>query len=150
MAAQTILIVDDSRETVRALRVFLEDAGFRILSAFDGTSGLQLIRADHPDLIILDLMLPDHNGLDITRQLRADSALKSIPIIMLTARAWTTPTRSSGWKSARMITSPSPTTHAKSPPASAQCCAARKATSKRRSNECWCTMRSGSTYRAGS
>jgi len=86
MAAQTILIVDDSSETVRALRVFLEDAGFRILSAYDGTSGIQLIRAEHPDLIILDLMLPDQNGLDITRLLRADSALKSIPIIMLTAR----------------------------------------------------------------
>ncbi len=86
MAAQTILIVDDSSETVRALRVFLEDAGFRILSAYDGTSGIQLIRAEHPDLIILDLMLPDQNGLDITRLLRADSVLKSIPIIMLTAR----------------------------------------------------------------
>ncbi|MBE2271143.1 MAG: response regulator transcription factor [Anaerolinea sp.] len=86
MPAQSILIVDDSRETVRAIRVFLADAGFRVLSAYDGESGMQLIRSEQPDLILLDLMLPDHNGLDITRQLRANSALKAIPIIMLTAR----------------------------------------------------------------
>lgn len=86
MAAQSILIVDDSRETVRALRVFLEDAGYRVFTAYDGAGGLQSLRAEHPDLIILDLMLPDHNGLDITRIVRGDHTLKATPIIMLTAR----------------------------------------------------------------
>ncbi len=86
MSAQTILMVDDSRETVRALRIFLEDAGFRVLTAYDGASGIQLLRAERPDLIVLDLMLPDQNGLDITRAVRADAALKATPIIMLTAR----------------------------------------------------------------
>jgi two-component system, OmpR family, alkaline phosphatase synthesis response regulator PhoP len=86
MSAPNVLIVDDSRETVRALRVYLEDAGFRVIIAYDGTIGLQSLRSERPDLIILDLMLPDHNGLDITRLVRGDATLKSTPIIMLTAR----------------------------------------------------------------
>ena len=86
MTVQSILMIEDNRETVRALRVFLENAGFRVLSAYDGASGLQLLRSEQPDLLILDLMLPDQNGLDITRLVRGDSALKSTPIIMLTAR----------------------------------------------------------------
>ncbi|MCK6580698.1 MAG: response regulator transcription factor [Anaerolineae bacterium] len=83
---QTILIVDDSRETVRALRVFLEESGFRVLGAYDGESALVYLRVDSPDLVILDLMLPDSNGLDITRSVRSTPRLKNIPIIMLTAR----------------------------------------------------------------
>lgn len=81
-----ILIIEDNRETVRALRVFLENAGFRVFSAYDGKTGLQILRSEQPDLLILDLMLPDQNGLDITRTVRADHTLKSTPIIMLTAR----------------------------------------------------------------
>jgi DNA-binding response OmpR family regulator len=84
--ATSILIVEDSKETVRALRVYLEDAGFRVTVAYDGTSALDILQHDRPDLIILDLMLPDHNGFDITRLLRGDPRHKSTPIIMLTAR----------------------------------------------------------------
>lgn len=86
MAGASILIVEDSRETVRALRVYLEDAGFRVSVAYDGTTGLEFLQRDRFDLLILDLMLPDHNGFDITRIVRADSRMKSTPIIMLTAR----------------------------------------------------------------
>lgn len=86
MSAATILIVEDSRETVRALRVYLEDAGFRVTVAYDGTSALDILQHDRFDLMILDLMLPDHNGFDITRIVRGDPRMKATPIIMLTAR----------------------------------------------------------------
>ncbi len=86
MTTQNILLIEDNRETVRALRVFLENAGFRVFSAYDGKTGLQILRSEQPDLLILDLMLPDQNGLDITRTVRADHTLKAMPIIMLTAR----------------------------------------------------------------
>ncbi len=86
MPAQTVLLVDDNRETVRTLRAYLEQSGFQVLTAYDGGSALQLLRGERPDLLLLDLMLPDKDGLDITRYVRADDRLKTIPIIMLTAR----------------------------------------------------------------
>ncbi len=82
----SILIVDDSQETVRALRVYLEEASYRVLVAYDGDSALHIWRTEHPDLVVLDLMLPDRDGLDITRTVRADPNLRATPIIMLTAR----------------------------------------------------------------
>lgn len=81
-----ILIVDDSKETVRAVRVYLEREGFAVSSAGDGDTALHIIQQQQPDLIVLDLMLPDINGLEITRRLRRDARLSRIPIIMLTAR----------------------------------------------------------------
>jgi two-component system alkaline phosphatase synthesis response regulator PhoP len=86
MANQTVLVVDDSRETVRTLRVYLEDAGFRVLTAYDGGTALVVLRGERPDLLVLDLMLPDKDGLDITRFVRGNDRLKGTPIIMLTAR----------------------------------------------------------------
>ena len=86
MISASILIVEDSRETVRALRVYLEEAAFRVTVAYDGTTALDVLQHDRFDLIILDLMLPDYNGFDITRIVRADTRLKATPIIMLTAR----------------------------------------------------------------
>lgn len=86
MGGQTILVVDDSKETVRAVRVYLEQSGFRVLIAHEGTTALHMLRREKPDLVVLDLMLPDRDGLDITRTVRQDASLKSIPIIMLTAR----------------------------------------------------------------
>ena len=85
MANQTVLVVDDSRETVRTLRVYLEDAGFRVLTAYDGGTALVMLRGERPDLLVLDLMLPDKDGLDITRFVRSNERLKGTPIIMLTA-----------------------------------------------------------------
>lgn len=86
MAQQTILVVDDSVETVRAVRVYLEKSGYKVLVAYDGDTALGIVRHDRPDLVVLDLMLPDRDGLDITRTLRQDAALRATPIIMLTAR----------------------------------------------------------------
>ena len=81
-----ILVVDDNKETVRAVKVYLERDGFEVFSAFDGESALHSLRREHPDLLVLDLMLPDRDGLDITRLVRKDANLRQIPIIMLTAR----------------------------------------------------------------
>ncbi len=81
-----ILVVDDNKETVRAVKVYLERDGFEVVSAFDGESALHALRREHPDLLVLDLMLPDRDGLDITRIVRKDANLRQIPIIMLTAR----------------------------------------------------------------
>jgi two-component system alkaline phosphatase synthesis response regulator PhoP len=81
-----ILVVDDNKETVRAVKVYLERDGFEVFSAFDGESALHALRREHPDLLVLDLMLPDRDGLDITRIVRKDANLRQIPIIMLTAR----------------------------------------------------------------
>jgi len=78
-----ILVVDDEVQIVRVLRGYLEKAGFAVLTANDGREGLRLARQERPDLVILDLMLPGMDGLDVCRALRKDSEL---PIIMLTAR----------------------------------------------------------------
>lgn len=86
MSSQTILVVDDSKETVRAVRVYLEQSGYRVLTAYEGETALHMLRREQPDLVVLDLMLPDRDGLDITRTMRRDAGMKNIPIIMLTAR----------------------------------------------------------------
>lgn len=84
--AQRILVVDDDKEIVRILRAYLEKAGFTVLIAYEGETALHIIRGDRPDLIVLDLMLPDRDGWSITRVVREDAVLATTPIIMLTAR----------------------------------------------------------------
>jgi len=86
MAKERILVVDDDREVVRLMRAYLEQAEYEVLVAYDGETAVHAIRRDRPDLILLDLMLPDRDGYDITRLVRRDSATAHIPIIMLTAR----------------------------------------------------------------
>jgi two-component system, OmpR family, alkaline phosphatase synthesis response regulator PhoP len=80
---QRILIVDDERKLVQGLVGYFRDAGFETLTAYDGRVALDIARREHPDLIVLDLMLPELDGLEVCRQLRRTS---SVPIIMLTAR----------------------------------------------------------------
>jgi two-component system alkaline phosphatase synthesis response regulator PhoP len=81
--AQTILVVDDEARIVKLVRDYLVRAGFDVLSAGDGETALRLVRLEQPDLIVLDLMLPGVDGLDVCRRLRQESG---VPIIMLTAR----------------------------------------------------------------
>lgn len=83
---QPILVVDDDKELVRVVRAYLEKAGFAVLAAYDGETALHILRHDHPALVVLDLMLPDRDGWDITRLVRSDPTLAKTPIIMLTAR----------------------------------------------------------------
>ena len=81
---KTILIVDDEPKIVQLARDYLEHAGFAVSTAFDGKTALAVVRSDKPDLIVLDLGLPQLDGLDVTRSIRKDS---NVPIIMLTARS---------------------------------------------------------------
>jgi DNA-binding response OmpR family regulator len=80
---QRILIVDDERKLVQGLVGYFRDAGFETLTAYDGRVALDVARREQPDLIVLDLMLPEIDGLEVCRQLRRTSG---VPIIMLTAR----------------------------------------------------------------
>ena len=83
---QQILVVDDDHDIVRLVRAYLEKGGFQVLTANDGETALHILRRDRPALVVLDLMLPDRDGWDITRLVRSDSSLADMPIIMLTAR----------------------------------------------------------------
>ncbi|MFC1872048.1 response regulator transcription factor [Chloroflexota bacterium] len=85
--AKKILVVDDEKKIVDILKAYLERNGYEVIVAYNGQSALELARRDSPDLIILDLMLPEVSGWDVCRELRRESA---VPIIMLTARDDTT------------------------------------------------------------
>ncbi len=86
MSKELILIVEDEAD-IRDLLVFnLEREGFEVIQAGDGLMGLELTRARHPDLILLDVMLPKKDGFQVCRELGRDTATAHIPIIMLTAR----------------------------------------------------------------
>jgi two-component system alkaline phosphatase synthesis response regulator PhoP len=84
--SRRILVVDDDKEIVRLLRAYLEKAGYQVLVAHSGESALHVLRRERPDLVVLDLMLPDRDGWDVTRIVRGDECLAATPIIMLTAR----------------------------------------------------------------
>ena len=82
-----VLVIDDEKDIVSLLRYHLEKAGFQCLEGMDGTVALRLVREHHPDLLILDLMLPGMDGLEICRHLRQDASTARLPILMLTAKA---------------------------------------------------------------
>jgi DNA-binding response OmpR family regulator len=84
--AQRILVVDDDKSIVKVLAGYLEQAGFGVLAAHDGETALHILRREHPDLLILDLMMPKRDGWEVTQIIRADKDLAATPIIMLTAR----------------------------------------------------------------
>ena len=83
MSGERGLIVEDDPHTVELVRLYLDRDGHRVLTATDGIEGLRQARESQPDLVVLDVMLPGMDGLEVCRQLRADS---SVPIVMLTAR----------------------------------------------------------------
>jgi two-component system, cell cycle response regulator DivK len=83
----TILYVEDNPLNMRLVRKILKSLGYHMLEAMDGETGLQLAKKQKPDLILMDVNLPDVDGLEVTQQIKADDALKHIPIIALTANA---------------------------------------------------------------
>ncbi len=83
----TVLIVDDEKDLVDLVRYHLEKDGLKCLEARDGETALQLARERTPDLIVLDLMLPGVDGLEVCRKLRKDPKTASVAVIMLTAKA---------------------------------------------------------------
>ncbi|MBV9948275.1 MAG: response regulator, partial [Myxococcales bacterium] len=84
--AHSILVVEDMPDIVRVIHLALRDH-FRIVAASDGTKGLELAVRETPSLIITDLMMPEMDGLELTRRLRADARTRHVPVVMLTARA---------------------------------------------------------------
>ena len=86
-SGRKIVVVEDEKDVVDLLTLNLRKAGFHVSSAGDGASGLEKVRGDRPDLVILDLMLPKMPGLEVCKILKSDPATRSIPILMLTAKA---------------------------------------------------------------
>ncbi len=82
-----ILIIEDEADIARLIEFELKQSGFPVATAFDGSSGLEQAKKLHPALVILDLMLPDMDGKDICRALKANPLTRKIPILMLTAKA---------------------------------------------------------------
>ena len=84
--AKKILIIEDEKDIAELIRHYLEKDKFETLLASDGEKGLELIRRQNPDVVILDLMLPKIDGIEVCKRIRSDSKVSGVPIIMLTAK----------------------------------------------------------------
>jgi DNA-binding response OmpR family regulator len=85
--AKKVLIVEDDKDILQLVKMYLQKDGYRTCAATTGLEGLKLVKSEHPDLIILDLMLAEMDGLEVCKRIRADRQISTIPIIMLTAKA---------------------------------------------------------------
>lgn len=93
MQTRKLLLIDDEPAIQTLVRLVMEGDGWQVLVAGEGAPGLALAREQHPDVILLDVALPDLSGLEVCRQLKADPETASIPIAMLTAMAQETDRR---------------------------------------------------------
>jgi len=82
-----VLCIEDEPEMIDLIKLILERKGFDVVGAVGGAEGLEVIRREKPDLILLDLMMPEVDGWEVFRQIRADEQLKPIPVIVVTAKA---------------------------------------------------------------
>lgn len=85
--ADKVLIVDDDVQTLRLVGLMLERQGYKILAANTGSQAIQMARTEHPDVVVLDIMMPDMDGYEVTRRLRQDTETSNIPILMFTAKS---------------------------------------------------------------
>jgi DNA-binding response OmpR family regulator len=81
-----VLIAEDDRNIVELLSFILERDGYEVVAALDGEAAIDRLRSDPPDMMILDVMLPKLNGFEVLKLLKADPALRSLPVIILTAK----------------------------------------------------------------
>ncbi len=81
-----ILYIEDEKEMIELTRIVLEREGFDMLGVVGGAKGLEAVRREKPDLVLLDLMMPDVDGWEVYRQMKADKDLADIPVIIITAR----------------------------------------------------------------
>jgi two-component system, OmpR family, alkaline phosphatase synthesis response regulator PhoP len=81
-----ILVVDDERHIVRLVQVFLERAGHTVITAFDGKEGLEKVRAEKPNLVILDVMMPYMDGFEVLKALRREPETENLPVVILTGK----------------------------------------------------------------
>jgi len=86
MKRQKAVVIEDEPDILEVIDYNLEREGFRVLGASDGEVGLELARSENPDVVLLDLMLPGLDGIEVCRRLKSDDLTRSIPIIMVTAK----------------------------------------------------------------
>ena len=84
---KTVLLVEDNEDNLIVYRTILDHVGYRVIEARDGEEGVARARADHPDLILMDVSLPKMDGWEATRRIKADAGTRAIPIIAVTAHA---------------------------------------------------------------
>ncbi len=94
MSKKYVLIVDDDPDLVETVCMMLEDKGYEVGKAYDGIEGEEAIKKRHPDLLVLDVMMPRKDGYQLCAELKADSATRDIPVILLTAVGEAVPTTS--------------------------------------------------------
>ena len=82
--ANRILIIDDDTDVILVLSTVLQDQGYDVISAQDGITGLDMVKSERPDLILLDLMMPEKSGISLLQDIKKDKNLKEIPVIMVT------------------------------------------------------------------
>jgi DNA-binding response OmpR family regulator len=87
MIKKRILCIEDDEEMIDLIRLILTRRGFEVLGAFSGESGLEIIRNEKPDLILLDLMMPEMDGWEVYQQIKSYDATHNIPVIVVTAKA---------------------------------------------------------------
>ncbi|MCL5124656.1 MAG: response regulator [Deltaproteobacteria bacterium] len=85
--ARKILVIDDEPDMVTFLSTLLEDNGYEILTAVDGDEGLHKVKTERPDLVSLDLLMPNKTGIKMFRELRKDPDISNIPVVMVTGFA---------------------------------------------------------------
>ena len=93
MARSTVLIIDDDPDQHTVCGVLLEHAGYRVLHAFDGQEGVQVARAQHPDVVLMDIRMPRMDGVSARRALAEDPATARIPVVAVSADVLTWPER---------------------------------------------------------
>ncbi len=89
MAAEDkrVVCIEDEPEMIDLVRLILGRKGFKVIGANGGVEGLETVRRERPDLILLDLMMPDMDGWEVYQQIKADPALRAIPVVVVTAKA---------------------------------------------------------------
>jgi len=83
-SSEKILVVDDEPDAVEFVRTILEEGGYEVVAASNGVEGLQKARSEKPDLVVLDIQMPKKDGFGVFADMRRDSELRSIPVVMLT------------------------------------------------------------------
>ena len=84
--SKIVLVVDDQPHIVRLIQVNLEKEGFRVVTASDGVEGIEKVRQERPDLVILDVIMPRKDGFEVLREIKGDEALSETPVVMLTVK----------------------------------------------------------------
>jgi DNA-binding response OmpR family regulator len=87
MSGKQILCIEDEPEMIDLIRLILGRRGYEVQGATGGKDGIKMVKQNHPDLVLLDLMMPDMDGWEVYQQMKADETTKHIPVIVVTAKA---------------------------------------------------------------